>query len=631
MKPQHSRLIAVLLILVLCVGIALWRHQTSTQTVVSTTTTEAKDDEEASAPVVVEVVAASLHSMETTVAAQGILTPGQGQSARVAPPVAGRLTGVLVREGQYISAGQIVARLDNQAARAQTGSALAAVVAAEADVSSADLSTQATQSETNNAIKQATLNLGAARQTRTQSIAQAQNALQQASAEWQRARLAAGAPDVEGAVDQAKLTLTSAEAARESAVQQAQNAIEQAQAELDKTKAGARPQEIAQAQRAVDSAVATKGRAVAEVERVQFLFDKGIKARRELEDAKTALRVSEANLQSAQDALALVKAGARREEIQAAQLRVEGAKQALAAAQKSGDAQISEAQAALNLAEKNAAQAGKTRPEDIRAAQLKVDAARELLKQAQQSGDAQVAQMGAALEAARAAQVQVGVKAADAGARRAAVQAKRADVSAAIAQAATLELRAPLSGLVLKRNLNPGDVADTTTPVIEIANTRSLDLMANLPAESAALVRAGQSARVRAESAPGKSFSAQVRSVGQVDPQSGLLAVRLAVFDASGTLKIGALASAQIITSTRPLAVTVPPQAVITREGKPALFVMQNDKAQQREITVGAAQNGLLEIRSGLKVGEKVIRLGQYELEDGGEVKLAGKANEEKE
>ena len=490
MKAQHSRLIAVLIILILCVGIALWRHQSSTPTSVSVTAET--ETEEAAAPATVEVVTATLHPMETTIAAQGTLSPGQGESARVAPPVAGRLASVLVREGQYVSAGQLIARLDNQAARAQTGSALAAVEAAEADARSADLSTSAMQSETNNVIRQATLNLAAARQTRAQNVAQAQNALQQASSEWQRARLAAQAPDIEGAVDQAKLTLSSAEAARESAVQQAQNAVEQAQSELDKTKAGARPQEIAQAQRAVDSAAATKQRAVAEVERVQFLFDKGIKPRRELEDAKTALSVAESNLQSAGDALALIKAGARAEEIQAAQLRVEGAKQALQAAQKSGEAQISEAKAAFNLAEKNSAQAGKTRPEDVRAAQLKVDAAREALKQAQQTGDAQVAQMGAALEGARAAQVQVRVKAADAGARRADVAAKRADVTATIAQAATLELRAPLAGLVLKRNLNPGDVADTTTPVIEIANTRSLDLMANLPAESAVSLRAGQ-------------------------------------------------------------------------------------------------------------------------------------------
>ncbi len=59
------------------------------------------------------------------------------------------------------------------------------------------------------------------------------------------------------------------------------------------------------------------------------------------------------------------------------------------------------------------------------------------------------------------------------------------------------------------------------------------------------------------------------------------------------------------------------------------IFVMKSDKAEQREITVGAAQNGFVEIRSGLKLGENVIRLGQYELEDGAEVKLAGKKEEE--
>ena len=67
----------------------------------------------------------------------------------------------------------------------------------------------------------------------------------------------------------------------------------------------------------------------------------------------------------------------------------------------------------------------------------------------------------------------------------------------------------------------------------------------------------------------------------------------------------------------------MPQVAVISREGKSVVFVMKNGKAEQREVTTGTEQNGQIEIRSGVKSGESVIRLGQYELEDGAEVKLS--------
>ena len=620
MKPNQARLFAVFCVLALAGGVAFLRRAPSETKIVEVKS----EDEEAIAPATVEVVPAALRSMETIVAAQGILSPGQGASARVAPPVAGRLVSVLVREGQSVRAGQLIALLDNRAAQAQTGSAVAAVEAAQADVNQADLATNATQSDVSNAVRAANLTLAATRQTSAATIRQAREALQQAENDLQRARILAKAPDVQGAVEQARLTISSAQADRDSAVQQAQNAFAQAQTDLEKTKAGARPQEIALAQRAVESAKATRDRAATEVERVKFLFDKGIKPRRDLDDAQTALRVAEAGLQSAQDALNLVQAGARTEDVQAAQLRVEGARQASEAAKTSGEAKINEANAALTLAQKNVGQAARARPEDVRAAGLKVQAARTALAQSQKSGDSQIAGAQAALDAARAGQVQIGVKAADAQAKRAAVRAKQADVSAAQATAATLELRAPLSGLVTKLNLNPGDIADTTAPVAEIANTHALDLMANLPAETGASLRVGQRARVALESAPGRTFPAVVWSIGQIDPQSGLLSVRLTLFESSGALKIGALGTAQIVVSKRVLAVAVPKIAVVSRAGKPVVFVVKGEKASQRAVVVGDEKNGWIEIRSGLNVGESVIRLGQHELEDGGAVKVSG-------
>ncbi len=488
----------------------------------SETEAEKKGPEE----VTVEMVAAQVRPMDATLTAQGTLAPGQGASARVASPVAGRLVAVNVREGQRVTAGQVLAIVDNRPQQAQARSAQAALIASEV---------QARQSEV------------AARATET---------------------------DQANAVRLARLALEAAELDRDNAVKQAQTALQAAQTDLAKTKAGARPQEIAQAEQAVMQARATRDRAATELDRVRFLFEKGIDAKRQLDDAQTALAVADSTLESARQQANLVRAGARAEDIRAAELRVQQAQEALAQARTSGEAKVAQARAALRQAEQG--------------------------------------------------RLQVLAKRQEALAMRETAAQKRADLAAAQATAAYAELRAPLSGIVTRRALNPGDMADTTAPVVEITDTRSLNLLANLPAEDGMQVRVGMPARVTSDDVPGHTFAGRVLSVGQVDPQTNLLTVRIAVANPQGALKAGTFATADIILRTNPRAVVIPKQALVTKEGKTVVFVVGPDNvAHQKEVAVGAEQGGAVEIRNGVAPGERVIRLGQYELSDGAKVREA--------
>lgn len=79
---------------------------------------------------------------------------------------------------------------------------------------------------------------------------------------------------------------------RENAVKVARLELKTAQTELKKLQNGARPQKIAQAEQSIKQAQATHDRAVTELDRVEFLFKKGIMAKRQLDDAKTALAVA---------------------------------------------------------------------------------------------------------------------------------------------------------------------------------------------------------------------------------------------------------------------------------------------------------------------------------------------------
>ena len=478
----------------------------------------------AAEPVAVEMTTPEVRAMEETIPAQGTLTAGQGSSAKVAPIAAGRLAEVRVREGDVVSAGQVLAVVDNRTQQAQAVSASAAVRVADA---------QTRQSE-----------LGA-------------NAL---------------ATDNANAVRLAQIALRAALIDRESANQQAQNALETAQADLRKTRAGARPQEITQAEQTIATAQATRDRARTEQERQSFLVEKGIAARRQLDDANAALSVADAGLKSAQESLSLLKAGAR--------------------------------------------------AEDLRTAELRVQQAQDTVQQAKRSGDAKIAQAKAALTQAQQAQLLVTAKRQETQSLRDAASQKRADLNAAQITAQISTLVAPLSGVVTRRTLNPGDIADTTTSVIEIADLRELNLLATLTADNGQKIRPGMAARITLPEAPDRSFTGRVLNIGQVDPQTNLMTVRIAVANTDAQLKVGTFASAAILLRREPNALTLPKSALLTHEGKTVVFVVSADSAaHEREVKTGVEEDERTEILSGLKVNERVVLLGQYELTDGAKVK----------
>jgi RND family efflux transporter MFP subunit len=208
------------------------------------------------------------------------------------------------------------------------------------------------------------------------------------------------------------------------------------------------------------------------------------------------------------------------------------------------------------------------------------------------------------------------------------VAQKQADLAAAQATAAVATLRAPFSGVVTHRAQNPGDLADPSTPILEISETHSLNLLANLPAEDGLKVRQGMAAHVEVADLPGQTFAGRVLSVGQVDPQTNLLAVRIAVANPQAKLKSGTFATASIVLRRDPNAIVVPKQALVTTEDKPTLFVVGADNvAHKQNVTIGAETNTDVEILSGVKAGAQFIKLGQYELSDGAKVQTADKAD----
>ncbi len=441
-----------------------------------------------------------------TVAVDGLFVLQEGGSAKLAPAAGGKLSKVLVREGDKVRAGQLLATIDTAVLSSQSQAASSAARSASA---------QADQS---------------------------------------KASLRSAQADHQAVVHSSQLALSAAIAERDAAVQEAQ-------ADLERVRAFARPQEIEQAVQSVAQARANRDRAKADYERDRKLNAEGYVSGQQLDASRTVYEVAESALKQASSQLDLLKSGARKEDLHAAETK-------LRSAQSLGAKRIALAQAALSQAKKGEL--------GVQAKHFEVSSAESLAAQ------------------------------------------KASEARAASAGTRNGEIRAPFNGLVAKRLLNPGDSTDSTLPVIDLVREGSqIDFNGTLPGNEVSKLAVGQLAFF--PELP--DIAAKLIAVGVADSQTGLVPVRLRCASKSAVARSGTFAKARIIVRTV-VGLAIPKQAVLSREGKTIVYTVESGKAAMHEIEAGPEDQGFVAVRKGLTAGSTVILLGQHEISDGSPVQV---------
>ena len=174
----------------------------------------------------------------------------------------------------------------------------------------------------------------------------------------------------------------------------------------------------------------------------------------------------------------------------------------------------------------------------------------------------------------------------------------------------TLTLSAPLAGLVVERNSNPGaevrsDVAGAA--LFTISDPATLWATIDVDETQLALLRPGQAIALVTAAWPDQRFAAKVLSIGAaVDPASRTVKVRARVANPDGRLKAEMYVSAQVAASGGlPL---VPVDAVFLRGDRLGVFVPKgNGRFERREVKVRAAGPQSWQVVSGLAAGEQVV------------------------
>lgn len=175
-------------------------------------------------------------------------------------------------------------------------------------------------------------------------------------------------------------------------------------------------------------------------------------------------------------------------------------------------------------------------------------------------------------------------------------------------------LAAPISGVVVDRQVGPGQFlqAGSGTAVFTVADLSSVWLVANVREADAARVHRGQAVEVRVPAYPDRVFTARVTYVAAlVDPATHRIAVRAELDNRDRALKPEMIASFRIMTGGAVQAPGVPESAVIYEGDAAHVWVLAADGALEfRSVKVGRTLSGWVEVTSGLKAGERVATKG---------------------
>jgi HlyD family secretion protein len=167
---------------------------------------------------------------------------------------------------------------------------------------------------------------------------------------------------------------------------------------------------------------------------------------------------------------------------------------------------------------------------------------------------------------------------------------------------------APFDGLVIKRNLDPGDVVTPGASILDLVDTNEIWVSAWVDETAMSPLATNQPARVVFRSEPVKSYPGRVARLGrQTDTETREFVVDVMVRELPANWTIGQRAEVYIETGRATNALVLPAKFLLWREGRPGVLVKESGTARWRDVKLGLRGCDTVEVVGGLTAGEQVV------------------------
>ena len=225
------------------------------------------------------------------------------------------------------------------------------------------------------------------------------------------------------------------------------------------------------------------------------------------------------------------------------------------------------------------------------------------------------------------------------------------DPSSPGAQYANSPVYAPISGTVTSTPLKLGTKVSVQSPVTTIGDVQTLQIKASIPERYVAALKTGLKANIVLVSFPDVVINATVTHVSPVVDQTSRTKEVILDFDRKDSrINAGMFAKVKLFTYDYAGCITVPENAVIDKNGQPCVYVVEEKevevKTEEKEsvpqesesapaekentiqqvvrlvkVETGNTVDNVIQIKSGVNVGERIVVEGMRVLSDGAVVK----------
>ncbi len=181
-----------------------------------------------------------------------------------------------------------------------------------------------------------------------------------------------------------------------------------------------------------------------------------------------------------------------------------------------------------------------------------------------------------------------------------------------------IKLNAPISGMVSKVNIAPGQPISPDQELIEILDLSIVEAAASVPQHLAGQLKPGLKAHIRVSALPDKVFEATLAHIAATaDENSGTIEAAFHVQNPDKLLRPGMRAEFSIATSKRENVMSIPREAIQGDAGGRFVYVADYDLKNafmKIEVKTGELNDSHVEITSGLLPGDEVVIKGAYML-----------------
>jgi RND family efflux transporter MFP subunit len=184
-------------------------------------------------------------------------------------------------------------------------------------------------------------------------------------------------------------------------------------------------------------------------------------------------------------------------------------------------------------------------------------------------------------------------------------------------------LKAPIAGAINQRFIDQGQFLNHSDPVVTILQMDRVKIKVGIPESDVEAVRRLDQFKVRIDALKDREFVAKKHFLSKTaDPKARLYDLCLALDNPAKEILPDMFARVEIAKSTVPYGIVVPLYAVITRNDRHVVYVVNDSKAHIREVSLGIQDGWRVQIKSGISAGDKVIVVGQRNVNDEQKVKL---------